>query len=85
MTNRLDNITRTRLSLGTKHARTFGNTTKCFTQITTSTYKRHIELRLVNVMNIICHGQYFGFINVINLTCLQEFVLRQSVQYEPWP
>mmetsp|Transcript_34226 Transcript_34226/g.49690 ORF Transcript_34226/g.49690 Transcript_34226/m.49690 type:complete len:335 (-) Transcript_34226:121-1125(-) len=77
MTDGLYNVTSTGLTLGTQHSSTLSDTSQCFSQITASTYKWSGELRLINVVNVICHGKHLTLIDVINLACFKDLSLDE--------
>jgi hypothetical protein len=77
MTNSLDDVTGPCLSFGTKHSRPLGTTTKSLTNVATTTNKRDIELSLINVINLICHGKDLTLVNVIDLTSLEDLSLHE--------
>mmetsp|Transcript_30563 Transcript_30563/g.45614 ORF Transcript_30563/g.45614 Transcript_30563/m.45614 type:complete len:330 (-) Transcript_30563:111-1100(-) len=72
MTDRLDNVSSPSLSLGTKHGRSLRTPTKCLSNVTTSTNKGNIEHILINMIDLICHGEHLTLINIINFTCLKN-------------
>mmetsp|Transcript_17169 Transcript_17169/g.26781 ORF Transcript_17169/g.26781 Transcript_17169/m.26781 type:complete len:288 (-) Transcript_17169:52-915(-) len=77
MTHGLYNVTSTSLTLGTQHGSALSNTSQRLSQITASTYKWSGELRLINVVNVICHGKHFALIDVVNLTCFKDLSLDE--------
>ena len=49
----LDNIACTRLTLGTYHCRTFGNTAESLTKVAGTAHEGNIKLGLVDVVDVI--------------------------------
>ena len=72
MADCLNNITGTRFSFGPDHGSTFGDSSQSFTQIFGTTYKWNFEISFVNMIDIICRGENFAFINVINFKSFQN-------------
>mmetsp|Transcript_25194 Transcript_25194/g.46539 ORF Transcript_25194/g.46539 Transcript_25194/m.46539 type:complete len:206 (+) Transcript_25194:218-835(+) len=58
VTHSLNNVTGASLSLGSKHSRSFCAPPQSLTNITASAHEWDIELILINVINLICHGQH---------------------------
>mmetsp|Transcript_21547 Transcript_21547/g.36938 ORF Transcript_21547/g.36938 Transcript_21547/m.36938 type:complete len:331 (-) Transcript_21547:81-1073(-) len=75
--NSLHHITSTSLALGAEHSSTFSNSSEGLTQVPATTYKRHIELVLVNVVFFVGHGKHLTLINVICLNCLQDLSFHE--------
>ena len=75
VTHRLNHITRARLALGTNHRGTLGNTAQGLTQVLGTTYKRHVKLRLVDMIDVISRTQHLTLVDIVNLDGLQNLGL----------
>ena len=62
----LDDVARSRLSLGANHGRTFIHAAQGFAQIFGTADKGHFELALIDMVDIIGRGEHFAFIDVVD-------------------
>src|SRR5450432_11081 len=72
MADRLDNISSPSFSFSPNHCCALTNTTKSFTEISTSTNKRNLVAMLLNMMGMIRRSQDFGLIYVIYTNSLED-------------
>ena len=75
MLHSLNNIAGTRLALGADHGSTLADAAQCLAQILGTADKRHLELMLVNMINIISRGKNLALINIVNLNSFQNLRL----------
>ena len=75
VTHGLNDVARTRLTLGANHRGAFGNTAQRLAQITGAADKRHVKLGLVDVIDVIGRGENLGLIDVVDLDGLQDLRL----------
>ena len=75
VTHGLNNIARTGLTLGANHRGTFGNTAQGLTQVLGATDKGHVELRLVDMVDVVGGREYLALVDVVNLDGLQDLCL----------
>src|SRR5258708_32696019 len=78
MAHSLDDITRTRLALGTQHSRALAHAPQRLAQIARAANKRHSEAVLVDMISLVGRRQHFGFIDAVNTKGLQNLGLDQS-------
>ena len=67
MANCLHYVTGSRFPLGANHGRALTNTAQCFAQITCPAYERYFELGFINMVDIVGRGEYFGFVDIVDL------------------
>ena len=77
MAHRLNHVARARLALRPYHRRALRNATQRLAKVTRTTHKRHLERRLVNVVQIVRRRQNLALVNVVNLNRLQNLCLRK--------
>lgn len=68
----LHNVARAGFALGANHGCAFLDTAQRFAKVARTAYERHLELRLVNVERIIGWGKHFGFVDVVDVYCLEH-------------
>ena len=69
---RLNDIAGTRFTLGTDHGSALCDTAKGFTEVTRTADEWHLELVLVDVVNIVSRREDFTFIDVVDLDGLED-------------
>jgi hypothetical protein len=52
----------------------YSDTTECFTEVTTSTDEGDFEVVFGDVVDFICRGQYFTFVDVVNSNCFENLI-----------
>ena len=77
MTNSLHNIACSWFTLSTNHGSTLVDTTESLSKITSTTYERHIELALVNMINIIGRRKNLALVNIVNLYSFEYLSLNK--------
>ena len=77
MANSLHHIARTRLTFGTNHCCSLGNTAQSLAKVLGSTHERYIKLVLVNMVYIVSRTQYLTLVDVVNLYCLKYLRLSK--------
>src|SRR4030095_1137261 len=73
VTNRFNDVTRSWLTLCTKHCCSFLNTTQCFTKIFSSAYEWNCKFMLANVEYFISWCKHFALVDIINAHGFEHF------------
>ena len=71
----LHHVARTRLALGADHRCPLGDTAQGFTQILCATNERHVEFRLVDVVDIVSRTEHLALVDIVDLDGLQYLCL----------
>ena len=71
----LHHIASARLTLRANHGGSFGYAPQCLAQIFCSANKGHVELGLVDVVDVVGRAQHFALVDVVNLDGLQYLCL----------
>ena len=77
MTDGLNDVASAGLTLGTEHGSTLGDTAEGFTEISASADEGDLELGLVDVVDLIGHGQDLRLVDVVNLAGLEDLRLDE--------
>lgn len=75
MAHSLNDIARTRFTLGADHRSTLSDTAQGLTQVFSTTDERNLELRLVDMVDVISWAQYLTLIDVVDVDSLQDLCL----------
>ena len=75
--DRLDDIARSRFTLGADHRSAFSDTPQRFTQIARAANERHTEIALVDVMLFIGRRQHFALVDVVDFKRFENPSLRK--------
>ena len=75
VTHSLNDIARTRLTLGANHRGALGNTAQRLAQVFGSTDKGHVKLGLVDMIDVIGRTQHLALVDIVNLNGLQDLSL----------
>ena len=78
VTNSFDNVASTGLTLGSDECSTFRDTTKSFSEITCTAYKRDFESVLVDMVLIISGSKDLGFIDIVDTDGLEDLSLEPT-------
>ena len=65
------------LSLGPDHGCTLGDTPQCLSKIPASAYERHLEVVLVDVVQVISWREHLGLVNVVDSQRLEDLRLHE--------
>ena len=66
MSDCLHHVAGTRFPFCTDHGRPLTDSAQCFAQIPCAAYERHFKFCFVDMINIICRGEHFAFIDVVD-------------------
>jgi hypothetical protein len=75
MTDGLNNVTSTSLTLGTDESSTFADTAESLTEVLGTANVRDLEVVLVDVVGFVSGGKNLGLVNVINADGLDDLGL----------
>ena len=75
VTHGLHHITCARLTLGANHRSTLSNTAQSLAQVLSTTHEGHVELCLVDMVDIVGGREHFAFVNIVDLDGLQYLSL----------
>ena len=73
----LYNVARARLALGADHARALCDAAERFAQITCAADERHVELGLVDVVNVVGRGEDLALVDIVDLDRLEDLRLNK--------
>ncbi|GAO50133.1 hypothetical protein G7K_4268-t1 [Saitoella complicata NRRL Y-17804] len=77
VTDSLDNVTGTGLTLGSDHSSTLGDATESLTQVTGTTDERNLVVKLVDVVDVVGHGQDLGLVDEVDADGLKNLSLNE--------
>merc|ERR1719343_1289306 len=65
-------VSGTSFSFGSEHGGSFRNAAERFPEVAATAYERDTELSFVDVVNVVSHGEYFTFIDVVDFASFQD-------------
>ena len=73
----LRDIARAGLALGTNHGRTLGDAAQRLTQVGRATHEWHVEVPLIDVVDIIGRAEHLGLIDEVHTQLAEDLSLHK--------